>query len=341
VRVDAGDDTESGAAARRRHRRAGGRAGVDAKCGLWINSCDVVVVVVVINMRVVAVARRTVAPPSSSRRDRFVNDRARRLRYHRVASSSDDGVKSSSSSSSDEGVKSSSSSTAEALAREAALEAQRAKAAVTRRAIANAVESRKRAEAEALAKTEAERKEQKRAECETLAKEIGGREPFQRKAGPIFASALATAVAAYASYEFTVHAGDFISAAAVPVESALVASGPAKSGLLSLVVGVGLTLTSSLCFSTTILLALAFNETKAIVTNTPIIYYRCDGADPTCCVNGPHNLGYHERFVYMNHGRGFETRRAQCMQRHLRVSKGCHALKPLIVYPKEEKWGFW
>jgi len=302
-----------------------------------------IVVVVVINMRVVAVARRTVAPPPSSRRDRFVNDRARRLRYHRVASSSDDGVKSSSSSSSssDEGVKSSSSSTAEALAREAALEAQRAKAAVTRRAIANAVESRKRAEAEALAKTEAERKEQKRAECETLAKEIGGREPFQRKAGPIFASALATAVAAYASYEFTVHAGDFISAAAVPVESALVASGPAKSGLLSLVVGVGLTLTSSLCFSTTILLALAFNETKAIVTNTPIIYYRCDGADPTCCVNGPHNLGYHERFVYMNHGRGFETRRAQCMQRHLRVSKGCHALKPLIVYPKEEKWGFW
>lgn len=270
--------------------------------------------------------------PASTRGRCVTNQSPRRRRRHhtRVASNQRD----------DDVVKSPAPS-AEALAREAALEAQRAKAAVTRRAIANAVESRKRAEAEALAKTEEERKEQKRAECEARAREIGGRAPFQRKAGPIFVSALATAAAAYGSYEFTVHAGDFISAVRVPVEGALVASGPAKSGLLSLVVGVGLTLTSSLCFSTTILLALAFNETKAIVTNTPVIYYRCDGADPTCCVNGPHNLGYHERFVYMNHGRGFETRRAQCMQRHLRVSKGCHALKPLIVYPKEEKWGFW
>lgn len=287
-------------------------------------------------MRAVAVARasRCTAGPSL-KRGRCVRNRSRR-RHARVSSSS--------SSSNQRGVDEDdvvSAPSAEALAREAALEAQRAKAAVTRRAIANAVESRKRAEVEALAKIEEERKEQKRKECEERAREIGGRAPFQRKAGPILVSALATAVAAYGSYEFTVHAGDFISAARVPVESALVASGPAKSGLLSLVVGVGLTLTSSLCFSTTILLALAFNETKAIVTNTPVIYYRCDGADPTCCVNGPHNLGYHERFVYMNHGRGFETRRAQCMQRHLRVSKGCHALKPLIVYPKEEKWGFW
>ena len=138
------------------------------------------------------------------------------------------------------------------------------------------------------------------------------------------------------------HAGDWINALAVPGSAIVGASGaPAKSGLLTLTIGVGLTLTSTLAFSTAILFALAFQEGKGVMKNEPIVYYRCDGADPTCCVNGPHNKGYHERFVYMNHGRGFETRRAGCMQRHLRVSRGCSALKPLIVYPKDEGWGFW
>ena len=228
----------------------------------------------------------------------------------------------------------------------AQLEAQKARAEVTRRNVRETLERRERAraEAEAAAREEAER--ERRALAARRAAEIGGRAPYHRKAGPIACAAAATSAAAYASLLATIGAGDFFSSHAFA--SATSVSGDfagrvavAESGLTTLSVGVGLTLTSTLTFSALILFALAFQEAKNVIKNEPVIYYRCDGADPTCCVNGPHNKGYHERFVYMNHGRGFETRRVQCMRSHLRVSKGCSMLDPLIVYPKEEKWGFW
>lgn len=217
-----------------------------------------------------------------------------------------------------------------------------AKAAVTRRNVRATVEARKRADEDREAAAREEAAAEKRARAEARAAAIGGRRPFHRKAGPIAAAGAACLAATAGCFEATVHAGDWINALAVPGDALVGASGaPAKSGLLTLTIGVGLTVTSTLAFSTAILFALAFQEGKGVIKNEPIVYYRCDGADPTCCVNGPHNKGYHERFVYMNHGRGFETRRAGCMQRHLRVSRGCSALKPLIVYPKDEDWGFW
>lgn len=225
-------------------------------------------------------------------------------------------------------------STSKDVVLEAQLEAQRAKAAVTRRKIAAAV-NKQHADEEARVMAEKESEEAARRERSAReALEVGGRDPFHRKAGPIFIAGVACSAAAFAAFEATVNTGDFISAFQG-------ASGPAKSGVLSLTIGLGLVGTSSLAFSSMILFALAFQEAKGVILNDPVIYYRCDGKDKSCCVNGPHNLGYHSRFVYLNNGRGFETREADSMRRHLRISKDCRALKPLIVYPKEEKWGFW
>ena len=217
------------------------------------------------------------------------------------------------------------------IVREVALEAQRAKAAVTRRKIAAERARREREEASRLAADEKKREEARREEARARAESVGGRAPYHRKPGPMLLAGTATSVVAVASSVGTVAAGDFFSSGV----------GVAASGLTTLSVGAGLTLTSALCFSAFVLFALAFQETKNILFNEPVIYYRCDGNDPSCCANGPHNLGYHERFVYLNDGRGYETRRGADMQRHLRVSKGCSALKPLIVYPKEAKWTFW
>jgi len=233
------------------------------------------------------------------------------------------------------------------IVREVALEAQRAKAAVTRRKIAAESARREREEASRLAADAREREEARRERARARAESVGGRAPYHRKPGPMLLAGTATSVVAVASLVGTVTAGDFFSSGV----------GVAASGLTTLSVGAGLTVTSALCFSAFVLFALAFQETKNILFNEPVswfyysrfikfiyfqvIYYRCDGNDPSCCANGPHNLGYHERFVYLNDGRGYETRRGADMQRHLRVSKGCSALKPLIVYPKEAKWTFW
>lgn len=75
----------------------------------------------------------------------------------------------------------------------------------------------------------------------------------------------------------------------------------------------------------------------------------CDGClltalytqGPTCCKNGPHNLGYARKFHYLNNGRGFETRLQDNMRRHLRKSRQCRELKPVVIYPKEEGWKLW
>ena len=169
---------------------------------------------------------------------------------------------------------------------------------------------------------------------------IGGRAPYHRKAGPIGAAAATTAVGAWIAFESTTAVGDYFvrlgTSGGVDGRTVM-----AMNGMTTLSVGVGVTLTSTFVFSAVILFLLALQEARYVVMNEPVIFYRCDGADPSCCVNGPHNKGYNERFVYMNHGRGFETRRVQCMQRHLKVSKKCSMLEPLIVYPKDEKWGFW
>ena len=57
-----------------------------------------------------------------------------------------------------------------------------------------------------------------------------------------------------------------------------------------------------LVISTIILFAVAVKEGHGVLTNTPVTFYRCDGMDPNCCANGPHGLGAHPRFTYLNDG---------------------------------------
>lgn len=217
---------------------------------------------------------------------------------------------------------------------DAQLAAERAKAAITLRAAKSEVARARRAKEEREKAEEAKVEDERRARAAKEALEVGGRGPWRRAPGPLAASGVACVGMAVCAFEGVVRGGDFI----LNYDGA---SGVAKQGVLSLVVGVGLVLASVAAFSACLLFAFAFNETKGVVLNEPIIYYRCDGCDKSCCVNGPHNLGYHERFTYLANGRGFETREAASMRRHLRVSKDCRALKPLIVYPKDAGWGFW
>ena len=100
-------------------------------------------------------------------------------------------------------------------------------------------------------------------------------------------------------------------------------------------------LSSVFAFSAIILVLIGAQETKRLISNEPVVYFRCCGCDEKCCQNGPHNKGYSTRFIYRNDGRGYETRSAERMRAHLRVSKNCTPLEPLIVYPREAKWGWW
>ena len=47
---------------------------------------------------------------------------------------------------------------------------------------------------------------------------------------------------------------------------------------------------------------------------------------------------YGPEFIYLSNGRGYETRNLDAFERHLKFSKGCSALPPLIAFPKEEGW---
>ena len=90
-----------------------------------------------------------------------------------------------------------------------------------------------------------------------------------------------------------------------------------------------------------ILFTVAFKEGFGVLNNTPVTFYRCDGQGPSCCKNGPHNLGFAEKFTYLSDGKGFETRQKDSMRRHLLVSRKCRELKPIVIYPKEEGWKLW
>jgi len=169
---------------------------------------------------------------------------------------------------------------------------------------------------------------------------VGGRDPANRPPGPIWASAVVCAVAAVGFYYLTINTSDGI---VEYVKDAFGNLGPtyAKSGLVSLTVGTGVVLSSVFAFSAIILVLIGAQETKRLISNEPVVYFRCCGCDEKCCQNGPHNKGYSTRFIYRNDGRGYETRSAERMRAHLRVSKNCTPLEPLIVYPREAKWGWW
>ena len=115
------------------------------------------------------------------------------------------------------------------IVREVALEAQRAKAAVTRRKIAAESARREREEASRLAADAREREEARRERARARAESVGGRAPYHRKPGPMLLAGTATSVAAVASLVGTVTAGDFFSSGV----------GVAASGLTTLSVGRG------------------------------------------------------------------------------------------------------
>ena len=182
--------------------------------------------------------------------------------------------------------------------------------------------------------------EQRRKVNKEKMKLVGGRDPANRPPGPIWASAVVCAVAAVGFYYLTINTSDGI---VEYVKDAFGNLGPtyAKSGLVSLTVGTGVVLSSVFAFSAIILVLIGAQETKRLISNEPVVYFRCCGCDEKCCQNGPHNKGYSTRFIYRNDGRGYETRSAERMRAHLRVSKNCTPLEPLIVYPREAKWGWW
>ena len=182
--------------------------------------------------------------------------------------------------------------------------------------------------------------EQRRNVNKEKMKLVGGRDPANRPPGPIWASAVVCAVAAVGFYYLTINTSDGI---VEYVKDAFGNLGPtyAKSGLVSLTVGTGVVLSSVFAFSAIILVLIGAQETKRLISNEPVVYFRCCGCDEKCCQNGPHNKGYSTRFIYRNDGRGYETRSAERMRAHLRVSKNCTPLEPLIVYPREAKWGWW
>ena len=196
-------------------------------------------------------------------------------------------------------------------------------------------EQREHEETKAMTENEQRRKVNKE-----KMKLVGGRDPANRPPGPIWASAVVCAVAAVGFYYLTINTSDGI---VEYVKDAFGNLGPtyAKSGLVSLTVGTGVVLSSVFAFSAIILVLIGAQETKRLISNEPVVYFRCCGCDEKCCQNGPHNKGYSTRFIYRNDGRGYETRSAERMRAHLRVSKNCTPLEPLIVYPREAKWGWW
>lgn len=172
-----------------------------------------------------------------------------------------------------------------------------------------------------------------REEGRRRAEETGGRRPTQRKAVPIFIAGVQCTAMSLASLTLTNRAAAFLVDGDVPVAN--------RTLLVNLSVGGGVAVTATLIISTLILFTVAIKEGLGVINNTPVTFYRCDGQGPTCCKNGPHNLGYAEKFTYLANGRGFETRQRDSMRRHLLVSRKCRELKPIVIYPKEEGWKLW
>ena len=236
------------------------------------------------------------------------------------------------------------STTADVIVKEAAIRAEEAK----NKALLQKVKRLKERndmiyidkEKERVDMNERERNEQKRIRNRERSQLVGGRLPANRPPGPIWASAVFCVFASVGFYYITINASDGI---ITYVKDAFGEMGPtyAKSGLVSLTVGTGVVLSSVFAFSSIILVLIGAQETKRLISNEPVVYFRCCGCDERCCENGPHNKGYSARFVYRNDGRSFETRSAERLRAHLRISKNCTPLEPIIVYPKEAKWNFW
>lgn len=233
---------------------------------------------------------------------------------------------------------------AEVLVKETALRAEEARAKSLLQKVKRLKETQDKKIEEEQREYEEEKEmtenEQRRKVNKEKMKLVGGRDPANRPPGPIWASAVVCAVAAVGLYYLTINTSDGI---VEYVKDAFGNLGPtyAKSGLVSLTVGTGVVLSSVFAFSAIILVLIGAQETKRLISNEPVVYFRCCGCDEKCCQNGPHNKGYSTRFIYRNDGRGYETRSAERMRAHLRVSKNCTPLEPLIVYPREAKWGWW
>ena len=233
---------------------------------------------------------------------------------------------------------------AEVLVKETALKAEEARAKSLLQKVKRLKEEKEKKlvleQREYEEEKELTENEQRRKVNKEKMKLVGGREPANRPPGPIWASAVVCAVAAVGFYYLTINTSDGI---VEYVKDAFGNLGPtyAKSGLVSLTVGTGVVLSSVFAFSAIILVLIGAQETKRLISNEPVVYFRCCGCDERCCQNGPHNKGYSTRFIYRNDGRGYETRSAERMRAHLRVSKNCTPLEPLIVYPREAGWGWW
>lgn len=230
-----------------------------------------------------------------------------------------------------EGTSPSAESAADAAARlnREALEAK------TRIALAETRERREKQRA-IEARAEALQEEmRRREEGARVAEEVGGRRPTQRKCLPIALAGVQCALMGAGAFALTQKA-----AAALSYSTAADAA-TAKTPFANLAVGAGVGATCLLTISALILFLVAWREGAGVLRNTPVVFYRCDGSGRDCCRNGPHDLGYAKKFTYLNNGRGFETRQKDSMARHLRVSRACRPLSPLVVYPEKEGWKLW
>ena len=230
-----------------------------------------------------------------------------------------------------EGTSPSAESAADAAARlnREALEAK------TRIALAETRERREKQRA-IEARAEALQEEmRRREEGARVAEEVGGRRPTQRKCLPIALAGVQCALMGAGAFALTQKA-----AAALSYSNAADAA-TAKTPFANLAVGAGVGATCLLTISALILFLVAWREGAGVLRNTPVVFYRCDGSGRDCCRNGPHDLGYAKKFTYLNNGRGFETRQKDSMARHLRVSRACRPLSPLVVYPEKEGWKLW
>ena len=213
---------------------------------------------------------------------------------------------------------------AEVLVKETALKAEEARAKSLLQKVKRLKEEKEKKlvleQREYEEEKELTENEQRRKVNKEKMKLVGGREPANRPPGPIWVSAVVCAVAAVGFYYLTINTSDGI---VEYVKDAFGNLGPtyAKSGLVSLTVGTGVVLSSVFAFSAIILVLIGAQETKRLISNEPVVYFRCCGCDERCCQNGPHNKGYSTRFIYRNDGRGYETRSAERMRAHLRVSK--------------------
>ena len=170
-----------------------------------------------------------------------------------------------------------------------------------------------------------------------VAEEVGGRRPTQRMALPIALAGVQCSLMGVGALLLTEKA--IVELTERNLDAATHVAN--KTLIVNLLVSGGVGATALLTISSIILFMVAWKEGHGVVTNTPVTYYRCDGSGRECCRNGPHDLGYAKKFVYLKNGKGFETRQKDSMRRHLLVSKQCNPLKPVVLYPKQEGWKLW